>query len=110
MNENNLFVVEEYKFDNPLCFDIDSIIDGCFKNCHKNCFHNFEYECIYDIKFTNITDIELINFTNFGTSKNLYDLNKKMKNVRHKGFIFNPISKLTVKFYSHLRYINIGYI
>ena len=29
MNENELYVVKEYKFDNPLITKIDSIIDNC---------------------------------------------------------------------------------
>ena len=29
MNENELYVVKEYKFDHPLFHKIDSIIDGC---------------------------------------------------------------------------------
>ena len=33
MNENELYVVEEYKFDNPIITKIDSIIDKCFRDC-----------------------------------------------------------------------------
>ena len=39
----------------------------------------------------------------------LYELNKKLKLAQQKGFIFNQINKLTIKFYSHLRHINISY-
>ena len=63
MIENELFVVGEYKFDNSIITEIDSIKDKCFRNCRNNYFHNFEYECIYDIKLTNITNIEIFNLT-----------------------------------------------
>ena len=39
---------------------------------------------------------------------NLYELNKKLTVARQNGFIFNQINKLTLNFYSHLRYINIS--
>ena len=42
MIENELYVVKEYKFDNPLITEIDSIIDKCFGDCHNNYFHNFK--------------------------------------------------------------------
>ena len=38
MNENELYVVKEYKVDNPLITDIDSKIDKCFTDCHKKQF------------------------------------------------------------------------
>ena len=108
MNEKELYVVKEYKFDNPLITDIDSIIDSCFKDCHNHYFHIFKYGCIYDIKFTNITDNEITNLTISGKNMKLYDLNKNSKVARHNGFIFNQSNKLTIKFYSHLRFINIS--
>ena len=46
MNENELYVVKEYKFDNLITTGNDSIIDKCFRGCHKNYFHNFKFECI----------------------------------------------------------------
>ena len=72
-------------------------------------FHNFKYECIYDIKLTNTTNNEIINSTISGKSMNLYELNKKLTVAKQNGFMFNQINKLTIKFYSHLRYININY-
>ena len=45
MNENELYVVKEYNFDNPITTEIYSIIDKCFRDCHKSYFHNFKYEC-----------------------------------------------------------------
>ena len=109
MNENELYVVKEDIFDNPLITDIDFRIDKCFRDCHKSCFHNFKYECIYNIKLTNISNIETINLTISDKSMNLYELNKKLTFAGQNGFILNQIKKLLVIFYSHLRYINISY-
>ena len=39
----------------------------------------------------------------------LFEIKKKLAVARQRGFIFNQINKLTIKFYSHLRYINISY-
>ena len=61
MNENELYVVKEYKFDNPFFHKIDCLINGCYKDCHNKHFHTFEYVCIFDIKLTNITNNEIIN-------------------------------------------------
>ena len=36
MNEHELYVVKQYKFDNPRITDIDSKIDKCFTDFHKN--------------------------------------------------------------------------
>ena len=44
--------------------------------------------------------------TIIGKSMNLYELNK---NLKVAGFTFNQESKLTIKLYSPLRYININY-
>ena len=109
MNENDLYVVKEYEFDNPLCNNLDSLIDSYFKDCHKNYFHIFEFECIYGIKLTNIPDNEIFILTNSGKSMNLYGSKKKIKNVRRNGFIFNQINELAIKFDSHFRCINIIY-
>ena len=109
MNENELFVVKEYKFDNPIITEIDSIIDKCFRDCDNSYSHNFKYECIYDVKLTNITNIEIFNLTVSGKSMNLYELNKKLTVARQNGFMFNQTNNLSIKFHSHLRYINISY-
>ena len=39
----------------------------------------------------------------------LFELNKKLTIARQRSFIFNQINKLTIKIYSHQRYINIRY-
>ena len=109
MNENQLAVVREYEFDNPLIHKIDSIIDNCYRDCHKKYFHTFEFECVYNIKLTNIGNNESVNITISDKSMGLYELNKKLTVARQNSFIFNQINKLTIKFYSHLRYINICY-
>ena len=109
MSENDLYVVKEYKFDNPLFHKVVSIIDGCYRNFYNKYFHTFKYVCIYDIKLTNITNNEIINISISDESMNLYEFNKKLILARKRGFKFNQINKLTIKIYSHLRYINISY-
>ena len=101
MNENEIYVLKGNKYDNPLITDIDSKIDERFRDCHENYLNNFKYKCIYDIKLTNINNNETIKLTNSDKSMNLYKLNKKLTVARQNGFIFNQISKLSVKFYSH---------
>ena len=109
MNENELYVVKEYKFDNPLIHNIDSLIDNSYRDCHNKYYHTFKYVCIYDIKLTNITNNAIINISISDESLSLYELNKKLTIARQRGFKFNQINKLTIKIYSHQRYINISY-
>ena len=109
MNENELYVVKEYEFYNLSIHKIDSIIDGCYRDCHNKYFHTFRYVCIYDIKLTNITNNEIIIISISDECLGLYELNKKLTIARQKGFKFNQINKLTIKIYSHQRYINISY-
>ena len=40
---------------------------------------------------------------------NLFELSKKLTLARQRGFRFLQINKLTIKTYSHQRYINISY-
>ena len=108
MNENELYVVKEYKFNNPLITRMHSIIDGCYRDCHNTYFHTYKYVCIYDIKLTNITKNEVINITISDESMNLFELNKKLTVARQKGYIFIQKNKRTIKSYSHLRYISIS--
>ena len=109
MNENEIYVLKGYIFVNPLITKIGSITNSCYRDCRHNFFHKIKNECFYDFELTNITNNAIINLTNRGKSMNLYELNNKLKFARHNGFIFNQISNLTIKFYPHLRYINIGY-
>ena len=76
MNENQLTIVKEYEFNNPLIQKIDSIIDICIKDCHNKYFHKFDHICEYDLSFTNITNKEIVNFTLSDKSMGLYELNK----------------------------------
>ena len=76
MNENELYVVKEYEFDNPILKKIDSTIESCFTDCHNNYFHYYKFLCLYDIKFKNIANNEMINFTVSGKNMDLYDLKK----------------------------------
>ena len=39
---------------------------------------------------------------------NLCDLNKKLRVARQNGFMFIQLKKLTIKFVSRLRYINVS--
>ena len=109
MNENELYVVKEYIFDNPLITKIDSIIDDCYGDCHNKSFHTFKYVCIFDITLTNITNNEINKITISDESLGLYKLNKKLTIARERGFKFNQINKLTIKIYSNLSSINIHY-
>ena len=93
MNENELYVVKEYKFNNPLIHKIDSIIDGCYRDCHNKYFHTFKYVCIYDITLTNTTNNEIITITISDESLSLYELNIKLTLARQRGFILNQIKK-----------------
>ena len=97
MNENELYVVKEYIFDNPLITKIDSIIDNCYRDCHNKYFHTFKYVCIYDIKLTNITNNEIINITISDESLGLYELNIKLTIARQRGFVLNQIKKTNNK-------------
>ena len=109
MNENELYVVKEYNFDNPLFHKIDSIRGSCYRDCHNNFFHTFKCVCLYNIKLTNITNNEIITITFSDESMNLFELNRKLTLARQGGFRFSHINKLTIKIVSHQRYINLTY-
>ena len=109
MNENQLTIVEEYEFDNPLIQKIDSIIDESIRDCHHKYFHTFDLICEYDLIFKNITYNESVNFTTSEKSMGMYELNKKLTTARENGFLFNQINKLTIKILSNLSNINLHY-
>ena len=44
MNKSQLTIVKEYKFDNPMITEIDSVSDKRFKDFHSKYFQNFKYE------------------------------------------------------------------
>ena len=109
MNKNQLHLVKEYKFDNPLIQNIDSIIDDSIRDCHNKYFHTFDHICEYNLSLTNITNNEIVNFTISDKGLNLYELNKKLTVARERGYIFNRIKNFKLKIYSNLSYINIHY-
>ena len=41
MNQNELYVVKKYKFDYTLITKMDSIIDGCLRDCRNKFFYTF---------------------------------------------------------------------
>ena len=63
---------------------------------------------MYDIELTNITNNEIINITISDESLNLFEINKKLSLVRQRCFRTLHINELTIKIYSHQRYINIS--
>ena len=87
MNENQLHLVKEYKFDNPLIQNIDSIIDNSIRDCHNKYFHTFDHICEYNLSFTNITNNEIVNFTISDKCLGMYELNKKLTLAPENGFI-----------------------
>ena len=107
MNENVL--VKENEFEKPLIHKIDSVIDNCIRDCHNNYFHTFDHVCVYNIKLTININNGMINLTISDKNLSLYELNKKLKITRERGFIFTQINKLTIKFYSNISHINIHY-
>ena len=109
MNENQLTVVREYTFDNPLITKINSIFDNSIRDCHNKYFHTFDHICEYDLNFTKITNNEIVNFKISDKCMGMYELNKKFSIARGNSFKFNQINKLTIKIYSNLSNINIHY-
>ena len=109
MNENQLTIVKEYDFNNPLIQKIDCLIDNSIGDCHNKYFHTFDHICEYDLNFTNIGNNESVNFTIFDKSMDSYELNKKLTVALGNGFMFNQINKLTIKIYRNLSNINIQY-
>ena len=113
MNDNQLTVVKEYKFDKKDIHEIDYLLDGVIKHCRKNYFHTFEYKLVYDINFTNISNNEEVNLTithkSMEFKTEFYGLNKKIKNARRNGFIFNQINNFKIVIYSNISCMNIDY-
>ena len=112
-NENQLIVVKEYKFDKTDIHEIDYILDDVIKDCRKKYFHSFEYRIIYDLCFKNISNNEEVNFAvthrSMEFKTEFYGINKKFKNARENGYIFNQINNFKIKILSNLSHINIHY-
>ena len=98
MNENQLTIVKEYKFDKPVIQKIDSLIDNSIRDCHHKYSHTFDHVCEYDLNFTNITINETVNFTISDKCMGMYELNKKLAIARERDFKFNQINKLTINY------------
>ena len=109
INENQLAIVKEPKFDEPPIHKTDSLIDNCFRDCPNKYFHTFEYKCVCKIKLTNFGNKDTVNLAISDKNMDLFELKKKSKIARQGGSIFNQINKLTTKNYSHQRYKNIWY-
>ena len=109
MNENQLTIVKEYEFDNPLIQKIDSVIDDCIRDCHYKYFHTFDHIYEYDLNFTKITNNEIVNFSISDKCMGMYELKQKLAIARGNGFIFNQIIDFEIKIYSNLSNINIHY-
>ena len=113
INKNKLFVVKEYKFDTKNIHEIDYLLDDVIKHCRKNYFHTFEYRLVYDINFTNISNNEEVNLIvthrSMEFKTEFYGLNKKIKNARRNGFIFNQINNFKIEIYSNISCMNIDY-
>ena len=109
MTENELYLVKEYNFDDPLIKKIDSLIDNSIRDCHNKYFHTFEFKCVYNIKLTIIGNNGTIDLTISDKSMGLFELNKKLTIARERGFIFNHINNFKRKIYSNLSHINIHY-
>ena len=107
LNENQLSIVKEYEYDNPLFMDIDYILNICINDCYKNYFQPIRNICSYNIEFTNISDDKIINLTISDKYLTMGELNKKLKNARNYGYIFSKINKLSIKFCDYLSQTNI---
>ena len=71
MNKNQLTIVKEYEFNEPLIQKINSLIDNSITDCHNKYFHTFDHVCEYDLIFTNISNNETVNFTSSDKSMGL---------------------------------------
>ena len=107
INENESKVVKKYEFDNPVITEIDSIIDKSIKDCLHKYFHTFDNNCEYYLNFTNITNNEIVNLKISDKYLGMFELNKKLTIARQRGFKFNQINKLTIKFSTPLSKNNI---
>ena len=106
VNENQLTIVKKYEFNNILLKDIDYIINRSIRDCYNNYFQPIRIEISYNIEFGKISNNEKINLTISDKSLNIFYLNKKLSIARQRGFIFNKINRLTIKFYNNLSQTN----
>ena len=109
INENQLTIVKNYDFANPLIQKIDSIIDNCIRDCPNKDFHTFDHVCEYDLNFPNITTNETVSFTISDKNMGIYEMNQNLAFARESGFKFNQINKFNIKVLSNLTKIKIHY-
>ena len=106
-------VVKESVYNKADIYELDYLLGKVIEVCRKNYFHSFMYRCVYDNKFTKIANIEEVIFKiSLGYMEyksEYYGLNRKIRNAQGNGFLFNQISKLTLKIYSNISNINISY-
>ena len=70
INKNQLTLVKEHEFDQPISQRIDSVNDNCYRDCQNKYFHTFEYICVCDNQLTNISHNEIVTLTIDDKSKN----------------------------------------
>ena len=113
INEDKLTVVKEYVFDKTDTHEIDYILDDAIKDCRKKYFHSFKYRITCNLSFKKISNNEEVNFAvthrSMEFKTEFYGLNKKIKNARENGYIFNQINNFKIGIYSNLSNINIHY-
>ena len=109
LNNNQLTIVKEYNFDNPLVQNINSIFSECYKDCYHKYFHTFEFICEYNLYFINTNNNEAVNFTISYKNIGMYELNQKLTLAKQRSLKINHINKLTIKIYGKLSHINIHY-
>ena len=71
------------------------------KFVEKKYFHSFEYKLVYNIDFTSISNNEEVNLIvthrSMEFKTEFFGLNKKIKNARRNGFVFNQIKNFKKK-------------
>ena len=107
MNENQISIVKKYEYISLNIQEIDYIFDKCIKDCYINYFQPIRNICLYNIEFTNISDDNIINISISDKYLTMSELNKKLSIARQRGYIFNKINRLTIKFYNNLSQTNI---
>ena len=92
MKESDLYIVKEYKFNNPNLSDIDYIIDNCVEQFHNKYFHIFKPLYDLEINITDITNNESFNLVISSYTMNLHILNQEIEYLKNEeGLIFNHL-------------------
>ena len=109
LNENHISIVKEYEYINPNIQEIDYILDNCIKDCYNKYFQPIRNICLYNIELTNISNNNIINLSISDEYLTMNEIIKKLTIARERGYIFNKINRLTIKFYDKLSQTNIHY-